>query len=249
MTTSTAELSPTNERETIGRDLRYMEGEKDVLRWGGLAGILGSIVFLLVFAIVIVFVGPEPARTEGFLMRFPDVRAAHTVENSLYLTALLLYVIHVLALHRALRGTSAAPALFGSALAVLGLGVLAVGAIPHIVQTRLSDIYHAPGATPGEQESVVLMWEVSQGIFDTLLVTGLFIVPMGYLLLGVAMFGAPAFSKWFGSMSVGLGVAGIVAVSVLLTGPVSEIAAVGIFALIVFHLVVGWKVYSLSGAS
>ncbi|WP_336345802.1 hypothetical protein [Halalkalicoccus ordinarius] len=127
--------------------------------------------------------------------------------------------------------------------------MLAVGAIPHIVQDRLSDIYHAPGATPGERESVVLMWEVSQGMFDTLLVTGLFIVPMGYLLLGVAMFGAPAFGKWFGSMSLGLGVAGIVAVSALLTGPVSEIAAVGIFALIVFHLAVGWKVYSLSRAS
>lgn len=226
-----------------------MENEKSVLRWGGLAGILGSIIFLLVFAIVIVFVGPEPARTKGFLMSFPDVRAAHTVENTLYLMALLLYVIHLLALHRALRGTSAAPALFGSALGVLGLGVLAVGAIPHIVQARLSDIYHAPGATPGEQEAAVLMWELSQGIFDALLVTGLFIVPIGYLVLGVAMFSAPAFGKWFGSMSMGLGVAGVVAASVLLIGPVSAIAVIGILALIVFHLVVGWKVYSLSSAS
>lgn len=249
MTTSTVEISPTSERETIEHDLRYMEGEKSVLRWSGLAGVLGSIVFLLVFAIVIVFVGPEPARTEGFLLRFPDVRAAHTVENTLYLVALLLYVIHVLGLHRALRETSAAPALFGSALGILGLGVLAVGAIPHIVQARLSDIYHAPGATAGEQESLVLMWEVSQGIFDTLLVTGLFIVPIGYLVLGVAMFGAPSFGKRFGSMSVGLGVAGLIAASALLIGPVSEIAVIGILALIVFHLVVGWKVYSLSGSS
>ena len=248
MTTSTVEISSTDESETIGHELRHLEDGESVLRWGGLAGILGSIVFLFVFAIVIVFVGPEPARTEEFLLRFPDVRAAHTVENSLYLTALLLYVVHLLALHRALGETSAAPALFGSALGVLGLGVLAVGAIPHIVQARLSDIYHAPGTTPGEQESLVPMWEVSQGIFETLLVTGLFIVPIGYLVLGVAMFGAPAFGRWFGTMSVGLGVAGIGAAAALLVGPVSEIAVVGVLALIVFHLVVGWKVYSLSSA-
>lgn len=222
------------------------EEEKTVLRWGGLAGILGSIIFVLVFAIVIVFVLPEPARTEEMVRRFPDVRAARTVENSLYLVVLLLYAIHVLALYRALRGTSLAPALFGSALSILGLGMLAAGALPHFFQARISDLYHAPEATPAEQESLVLMWEVSQSIFDTLLFTGLFIVPIGYIALGVAMFGAPGFGKGFGGMSVAFGVAGVVAASVILFGAPSEIAVVGVFVLIIFHAVMGWKLYSLS---
>jgi hypothetical protein len=59
-----------------------MEEEQSVLRWGGLACILGAIIFIV---IVIEFVGPDPAEPEGEVMSFPDIRAARTVENSLYL--------------------------------------------------------------------------------------------------------------------------------------------------------------------
>ena len=90
--------------------------EKSVLRWGGLAGILGGIILILVFIIVAVFVGPDPADLEGFVMRFPDIRAARTVENGLFLVVLILWITLFLALYRALRGTSLAPALFGSGL-------------------------------------------------------------------------------------------------------------------------------------
>ena len=40
-------------------DLQTMEGEKSVLRWGGLAGILGGVLFIGVFAFVGVFVGAD----------------------------------------------------------------------------------------------------------------------------------------------------------------------------------------------
>ena len=36
-----------------------MEEEQSVLRWGGLAGILGGITFILVFVVVIAFVGAD----------------------------------------------------------------------------------------------------------------------------------------------------------------------------------------------
>ena len=55
-------------------ELQKMEQEKSVLRWGGLAGILGSILFILVFVIVAVFVG-DPGGVE----RFPEIRTARTV--------------------------------------------------------------------------------------------------------------------------------------------------------------------------
>jgi hypothetical protein len=41
-----------------------MEEEQSVLRWGGLAGILGGITFILVFVVVIAFVGADPAQPE-----------------------------------------------------------------------------------------------------------------------------------------------------------------------------------------
>jgi hypothetical protein len=220
--------------------------EKSVLQWGGLAGILGGIIFILVFVIVIVFVGSDLAELEGWVMRFPGIRAARTVENSLYLVTLILWVTHFLALYHALRGKSLAPALFGSILGILGLVVLAAGALPHVVQARISDLYHAPGATPEDQATLVLLWQATQGIFDALLIVGLVLLPIGLIALGVAMLRTPAFGKGFGGVSVVLGVLGVVAATVLLVDPHSPIAVVGVFALIVFHLVLGWKVYRLS---
>jgi hypothetical protein len=223
-----------------------MDEEKGVLRWGGLAGILGGIIFILVFVVVIVFVGADPAQPEGEVIRFPEIRAARTVENSLYLVVLILWIAHFLALYRALRRTSLAPALFGSIVGIVGLGVLAAGALPHVATAPISDLYHAPGATPEDQATLVLLWQATEGIFDALFGVGLLVVPIGLITLGVAMLGAPAFGKGSGGISVVLGVIGVVAATVLLVDPLSPIAFVGVLALIVFNLVLGWKVYSLS---
>ena len=224
-------------------DLQNTAQEKSVLRWGGLAGMVGGIIFILVFVIVGVFVGMEFVE----VMRFPDVRTALIVGDSLYLVVLILWVIHFLALYRALRETSLTPALFGSVLGILGLVMLAAESLHHPWQTPISDLYHAPGATLEAQATLVLLWQVTRGIFNALLVTGLLFLPIGVIALGVAMFKAPAFGKGFGGLSVVLGVAGVVAASVLLVDD-SLIAVVTVFALIVFHLVLGWKVYSLSRA-
>jgi len=223
--------------------------EKSVLRWGGLAGILGGVLFLLVFVIVGVFAGVDPAEPEGQVMMFPDIRAARTLENGLYLVVLILWTIHLLALYRALRRTSLASALFGSVLGIVGLVVLAAGALPHVATARISDLYHAPGATPEEKATLVLLWQATEGVFDALLITGLFVLPIGLTALGVAMLGTPALGKGFGWVSVVLGVVGVVSASALLVDPLAVIPALlSILTLIVFNLVLGWKVYSLSEA-
>jgi hypothetical protein len=92
------------------------------------------------------------------------------------------------------------------------------------------------------------MWQATQGIFDALFGVGLLLVPIGFIALGVAMLGAPAFGTGLGGISVVLGVIGVVAATVLLVDPQSPIAFVGVLALIVFHLMLGWKLYSLSRA-
>jgi hypothetical protein len=225
-------------------DLQKMAQEKSVLQWGGLAGVLGGIIFILVFVIVGVFAGMGPVD----VMRFPDIRTALIVGDSLYLVVLILWVIHFLALYRALRETSLAPALFGSVLGILGLVVLAVDSLHGPWQKPIADLYHAPGATPEAQATLVLLWQATQGIFNSFLVTGLVLLPIGVTALGVGMFKAPAFGKGFGALSVVLGVVGVVVASVLLVDPPSPVAVVVMLALIVFHLVLGWKVYSLSRA-
>ena len=227
--------------------VQTVEEEKSVLQWGGLAGILGSMIFILIFIFVSVFIGLDPTEPAGWVMRFRDIRAARMVENSLFLVVLILWVPHFLALYHALRRTSLAPALFGSVLGILGLVVLAAEALPHVAQAPISDLYHAPGATPEAQATLVLLWQATQGILDAMFIVGLVLLPIGLMLLGVAMLKATAFGKGFGGMSVVLGVAGIVAATLLLVDPASVLGGmVGVFALIGFHFVLGWKVYRLS---
>lgn len=231
-------------------DTPTIQEDQSVLRWGGIAGLLGGILFLLVFAIVIVFVAPVLGGpdAERWVERFPTVRVARTAENGLYLVGIALWAAHFLALYRALRATSPAPALFGSALAIMGLVVLAAGSLPHVATAPISDLYHAPGATAEEQATLVFLWESTQGMFDALLIAGLVLLPMGLIALGTAMVSAPAFGKGFGRFTVALGLAGILAAAFALVTPTSPIAAVGILALIAFHLVLGWKTYRLPAA-
>jgi hypothetical protein len=225
-------------------DLEMIE-ERSVLRWGGLAGVLGGIVMIVVFVIVAVFVGAD-VFDERLIERFPDIRAARTVENGLYLVVLVLWMVHFLALYRALRATNLAAALFGSVLSIVGLVILAAGALPHVATLPISDLYHAPGASPQDQAALAAVWAATEGMFEALLGAGLLIVTPGLIVLGMGMLDAPAFGKRLGWLSLALGGLGLVAAVVFLIVPPSPIAAVGILGLVVFHLVVGWKVSILS---
>jgi hypothetical protein len=223
--------------------------DRSVARWGGLAGVSGSILLVVVFAIVAIFAGPDPAGPEGPIGRFPEIRTARTVENGLYLAVLALWVPLALAAYRSLRRTSLASALFGSALNILGLAVLAAGAIPHVVTSRLAELYHAGGATPDQRATLVLLWQANQGMFEALLLVGLLVMPLGVVLFGLAMRRAPAFGKVAGNLSVALGVVGLAAATVMLVDPRSTVApALGLLALVGFHLVAGWKAYRLSAS-
>jgi hypothetical protein len=126
--------------------------------------------------------------------------------------------------------------------------VMVVGATPHVAHAPLSDLYHAPGATSGDQATLALLWQATWGIFDAMLYVGFFVVPIGLILLGVAMLGDPSFGKGFGGVSVVLGVVGLMA-AVLQMIDASSMTGVGsYFACLVFYFALGWKVYSLSRA-
>lgn len=225
-------------------DLLQTHEDRRVQRWGGLAGVLGGALLIVIFGIVGAFVGTF-ASPDAEVAAYPDVSVARTFENGLYLLVLVLWVVHFIALYRALRRTSPAPALYGSGLGIMGMVMLAAGALPHVVTAPISDLYHAPGATAEEQASLVLAWQAAQSVIDSLLVVGLVIAPIGLLLLGAAMFRTPAFGRGLGRVTVGLGVAGAVAAVVTLAIPDSPVAAIGIFALIAFHLAVGRRTFRL----
>src|SRR5439155_349268 len=78
--------------------------DKSVLRWGGLAGMLGGIVFIFVPVILFGFVPPAPADPAELVARFPTVRAAIAAGNFGDFVADALVLARFLALCRALRG-------------------------------------------------------------------------------------------------------------------------------------------------
>jgi hypothetical protein len=220
---------------------QHIEQERSVLRWGGLGGMVGSIVLVIVFVIVAVFVGSDPNEPMGF----PGIRVARTFEDGLYLAVMILWIPLFLALYRALRQERLAPALFGSALGVVGLVVLAAGAIPHITTLAVSDLVHAPGANIDNQAALEL-WKAAYAVFDALLTAGLILATIGVICLGAAMIKHPKFGKGIGWTNVVLGVAGVISACVLLWNPGSPAAVVAMAGLIIFGAVSGWKTYKIS---
>lgn len=219
--------------------------ERGVLRWGGLAGMLGGALMLVVFAIVGTFVGADPAQPEGLIARFPGIRAARIVENGLYLGVLVLWAVQAASLFQALRGPSLAAALVGRTLATFGLILVAAGALVHIGTAPISELYHAPGTPVVQQSALVPLWLAVQGIYDSLLVAGLLVLPLGVTAFGWAMRSSPAYGRAAGWLTIGLGLAAFTAAVVNLV-EMSEILAVAVFALIGFNLVIGWKTFQLS---
>lgn len=116
------------------------------------------------FGIVVTLLGAEDAgaAAERAIILFPDIRPARVAENGLYLAALILWAAHLLALYRALRDTGRAPAIFGSALGILGITNMAAGALLHVGFDPIADLYHAAGASPQDQTTLILLWQATQ---------------------------------------------------------------------------------------
>jgi len=186
-------------------------------------------------------------------MRFPANRAALAMSTILCMATAFLSVALVLALYRVLRGTSLAPALFGSMFGVIGYVGIALGDVSTFFAfDPLSNLYHDPAATPEAQATVVLLWQATQGITYTFAFIGSLFMMMCFIVLGVAMLRAPAFGRRFGGVSIVLGVIGVVGVvaSLFVTGETGmQVMGVAAFANIIFLPLFGWKVYRLSRAT
>ena len=226
-----------------------LDQEKSVLRWGGFAGVFGGIILVLVMVFVAVAIGSGPEDLKEVVARFPDIHMLRVIENGVYLVGLLLEILLFLALFYALRKDSLAPALFGSALGIVGLISMAISATPHVAHHPLSEIFQAAGTTAEAQEAITIMWQGTWGVFNAPLYVGFFVVPLGIILLGMAMFGASVFGKGLGWMSVVIGVLAFVAAISQMIDPAGDIGALSYIAPIIFYFVLGIKTYRLSKTS
>jgi hypothetical protein len=225
-----------------------MDREKSFLRWSGLAGMTAGIFFIVTIVTLIEF-GPSTTATPAQLvMNFPNVRTGLAVGNGFYFLVSVSLVGLALGLYRALRGTSPGPAVFGTVLYVLGLGVTFIEDTTQVAFDPISNLYHAPGATPADQATLALIWQATQGMFNQFDVAATLLLSTGLVILGVAMIRTPSFGKVFGGLSITFGAAEILGISLFPTNSAAY-APFAVLAFLIFPVLFGWKLYSLSRAA
>ena len=209
---------------------------------------LGGVVFVLIPVVLFGFVPPAPADPAGLVARFPDVRAAMAAGGLIAFAAYVLWVAMLLALYRALRRTSLAPALLGTALTLLGFAVIFAETATQVAFDPISKLYHAPGATAAEQETLSLVWQGTQGMFNQLDTSAALLVSVGIVFLGVAMLRAPAFGRGRGGVSVVLGAVAFAAIPLFgVTSLLTALIVLPIF--VILPILWGRKLYNLSRAA
>ena len=218
--------------------------DRQLARWGGVAGLAGVVLMLGAVAVVVAFGLPDASDTES-LTDFADIESGRIAENTLYLGALMLFALHALVLHRLLRTAHPAAALFGTAMAVFGLVTMAAGSLLHVATSPLAELYDNPDTPPEDLPMIEYAWQGAQSVFDTLLATGVLLVPIGIVLLGIAMRESPAFGLRLTRLTFGLGTVGIVGAMIAIVDPGSAFSAASVLAMVVFFLSTGWHMLEL----
>jgi hypothetical protein len=85
-------------------------------------------------------------------------------------------------------------------------------------------------------------------MFNEFDVAATILLSTGLIILGVAMFRTPTFGRVFGGLSVVIGAAQIVAVNIVSTNSAAY-APFALLAFLIFPVLFGWKLYSLSRAA
>lgn len=218
--------------------------DRQLLRWGGGAGLAGVFALLGSF-VVVTALGLPDASDVKTLTDFDEIKSGRVAEHILYLGALMLFAVHVFVLHRMLRPAHQAAALFGTAFAAFGLVIMAASSLLHVSTAPLADLYNAPDATPEDLRAIEYAWYGAQSVFDTMLTTGVLLVPIGIVFLGLAMRRAPGFGFRLAFFTIGIGLVGTVGAIVAIADPGSLFAALGVLTIVVFHLVAGWRTLQL----
>jgi hypothetical protein len=213
--------------------------DRELRRWGGWAAVGGVVAMLATFVVVVGFGLPDASDPET-LTDFTDLRTGRILEHFCYLAALVLLALHVLVLHRMLASAHGPAALFGTAIAELGFTALVASSVLHVATSPLADRY-ADAGTSAERQSVEDAWTASQAVFDTMLATGLLLVPIGLVLLGIAMHRSASFGPLIGWTAVGLGAVGTAGATFEIIEPDLELSGLSVLAMVVVLTVTGWR--------
>jgi hypothetical protein len=219
-------------------------GERQLARWGGAVGLGGVALMLLTFTVVIGMDLPDASDAET-LTDFADIETGRIVEHLLYLGALILFTLHLAVLYQLLKTAHWPAALFGTALSTIGLIIMSASSLLHVSTSPLADLYTDPTTPPEELSSIEYAWRGAQSVFDSMLATGLVLVPIGMVLLGVAMRRSPRFGPRLAWLSIGLAAIGVVGATAEIIDQALEFSAASVLAIVVFQAATGWRTLRL----
>jgi hypothetical protein len=212
--------------------------DRRLLRWGGVAGVAGALFMFGTLAVVTVLGLPDASDVET-LTEYPDLAGGRIAEHFLYLGALVLFALHVLVLYRMLRPAHPAASLFGAATAVMGFITMAASSLLHVSTAPLSDLYVAADAA--DRAAIEAAWVGAQSVFDAMLATGVLLVPIGLLLLGLAMRSFPAIASSIMWLTIGIAAVGVIGAVIAIIDPGSMFAAISVLGMTVVLLATGWQ--------
>ena len=118
---------------------------------------------------------------------------------------------------------------------------MAASSLLHVSTSPLADLYTASDATADDRAAIEYAWHGAQSVFDTMLTAGVLLVPIGIVLLGLAMRGAPQFGERLAVVIIALGTVGVVGAVIEVIDTGSDASAASVLVIAVFNLVVGWR--------
>ena len=206
---------------------------------------MAGVVLMAAAVAVVGALGLPDASDVETLRDFADIKSGRIFEHIFYLGALMMFALHVLVLYRVLRTAHPPAALFGAAVVEFGLVMMAASSLLHVATSPLADLYTASDTPPEDLASIEYAWHGAQSVFDTMLATGVLLVPIGIVLLGVAMRSTPAFGTGLTMLTIGLGTAGIIGAAIEVVDPALEVSAASVLAIVVFNLSTGWRMLTV----
>lgn len=220
------------------------EPDVQLSRWGGIAALAGVAMMVVTVGVVVAAGLPDASDAET-LTDFADIESGRIAEHFLYLGAVVLFAVHVAVLHRLLKAAHPAASLFGEVIAMFGLVIMAASSLLHVSTAPLADLYESQDANPTDQQAIEYSWHAAQSVFDTMLATGVLLVPIGIVLFGVAMRHTASFGRHLATVSVGLGSIGALGSVIAIVDPTSDASAVSVLAIAVFFAFAGWRTLRL----
>ena len=178
--------------------------QRSIIRSGGMAGLLTAFCFILAAAVLLggsIYDDPKE-----MVDNFPQYKAYMAVGDVLYLVTVLALFVLVISLYHTLRRQKPLLSLVGAGIGSIGLAALAVGSLPYVAYSEISDLYQDPAISPDEQASLVHLWQAVHGIFNEIDTVGFMLLAVGFIMLSLAMRSSPDFAHKAGCAGVILGI-------------------------------------------